>query len=91
MSSWSLLISSPIDMCPKLQHSFWLIQCNINSWQVRKFILFCLYKFRPVHGGVVSRELFHDYIMVWIEDTRLHLLDNCKAEKVIIMTHLHEK
>nr|CAB3445996.1 unnamed protein product [Digitaria exilis] len=35
----------------------------------------------PVHGGVVSRELFHDYIMVWIEDTRLHLLDNCKAEK----------
>lgn len=42
-------------------------------------------KFRPVHGGVVSRELFHDYIMVWIEDTRLHLLDNCKAEKVIII------
>ncbi|CAO2037558.1 unnamed protein product [Urochloa humidicola] len=43
---------------------------DLDSWQVR-----------PVHGGVVSRELFHDYIMVWIEDTRLHLLDNCKAEK----------
>ncbi|KAG2656784.1 hypothetical protein PVAP13_1KG104700 [Panicum virgatum] len=43
---------------------------DLHSWQVR-----------PVHGGVVSRELFHDYIMVWIEDTRLHLLDNCKAEK----------
>nr|CAB3449233.1 unnamed protein product [Digitaria exilis] len=43
---------------------------DLDSWKVR-----------PVHGGVVSRELFHDYIMVWIEDTRLHLLDNCKAEK----------
>ncbi|VAI44882.1 unnamed protein product [Triticum turgidum subsp. durum] len=45
---------------------------DLDSWQVR-----------PVHGGVLSRELFHDYIMVWIEDTRLHLLDYCKAEKAI--------
>ncbi|KAL6604491.1 hypothetical protein ACP70R_042918 [Stipagrostis hirtigluma subsp. patula] len=44
---------------------------DLDSWQVR-----------PVHGGVVSRELFHDYIMVWIEDTRLQLLDNCKADKL---------
>ncbi|VAI56498.1 unnamed protein product [Triticum turgidum subsp. durum] len=44
---------------------------DLDSWQVR-----------PVHGGVLSRELFHDYIMVWIEDTRLHLLDYCKAEKL---------
>ncbi|KAJ1278382.1 hypothetical protein BS78_04G075200 [Paspalum vaginatum] len=44
---------------------------DLDSWQVR-----------PVHGGVVSRQLFHDYIMVWIEDTRLQLLDNCKAEKI---------
>ncbi|XP_062223795.1 uncharacterized protein LOC133922457 isoform X2 [Phragmites australis] len=44
---------------------------DLDTWQVR-----------PVHGGVVSRELFHDYIIVWIEDTRLQLLDNCKAEKL---------
>uniref|UniRef100_A0A0D9VEN6 Uncharacterized protein n=1 Tax=Leersia perrieri TaxID=77586 RepID=A0A0D9VEN6_9ORYZ len=41
---------------------------DLDSWQVR-----------PVHGGVVSRELFHGYIM--IEDTRLQLLDNCRADK----------
>jgi hypothetical protein len=35
-----------------------------------------------VHGGVVSRDLFHGYIMVWIEDTRLQLLDNCRADKL---------
>ncbi|XP_024318268.1 uncharacterized protein LOC100844890 isoform X2 [Brachypodium distachyon] len=44
---------------------------DLDSWEVR-----------PIPGGVVSRELFHDYIMVWIEDTRLHLLDYCKAEKL---------
>uniref|UniRef100_A0ACD5YPI2 Uncharacterized protein n=1 Tax=Avena sativa TaxID=4498 RepID=A0ACD5YPI2_AVESA len=44
---------------------------DLDSWQLR-----------PVHGGVLSRELFHDYIMVWVEDTRLHLLDYCKAEKL---------
>uniref|UniRef100_J3LAL3 MHD1 domain-containing protein n=1 Tax=Oryza brachyantha TaxID=4533 RepID=J3LAL3_ORYBR len=44
---------------------------DLDSWQVR-----------PVHGGVVSRELFHGYIMVWIEDTRLQLLDNCRADKL---------
>ncbi|XP_020099645.1 uncharacterized protein LOC109718055 isoform X2 [Ananas comosus] len=43
---------------------------NLDSWNIR-----------PVHGGVVSRELFHNYIMVWVQDTRLHLLDLCKAEK----------
>ncbi|BAF08121.1 Os02g0198400 [Oryza sativa Japonica Group] len=45
---------------------------DLDSWQVR-----------PVHGGVVSRDLFHGYIMVWIEDTRLQLLDNCRADKAI--------
>uniref|UniRef100_A0A0E0JWX7 Uncharacterized protein n=1 Tax=Oryza punctata TaxID=4537 RepID=A0A0E0JWX7_ORYPU len=45
---------------------------DLDSWQVRS-----------VHGGVVSRDLFHGYIMVWIEDTRLQLLDNCRADKAI--------
>ncbi|KAK9152277.1 hypothetical protein Syun_010586 [Stephania yunnanensis] len=37
---------------------------------------------RPVHGGVDSRNIFHNYIMVWIQDKQLCLLDLCKAEKV---------
>ncbi|KAF6141359.1 hypothetical protein GIB67_008536 [Kingdonia uniflora] len=41
-----------------------------------------LWKIRPVHGGVDSRKLFHNYIMVWVEDKQLSLLDLCKAEKV---------
>ncbi|KAG1326740.1 hypothetical protein COCNU_01G006740 [Cocos nucifera] len=44
---------------------------NLDSWNIR-----------PVHGGVVSKDLFHNYIMVWIQDARLHLLELCKAEKV---------
>ncbi|CAL9112687.1 unnamed protein product [Musa textilis] len=44
---------------------------DLESWNIR-----------PVHGGVVSKDLFHDYIMVWIQDTRLQLLDLCKTEKV---------
>nr|XP_018678473.1 PREDICTED: uncharacterized protein LOC103978189 isoform X7 [Musa acuminata subsp. malaccensis] len=43
---------------------------DLESWNIR-----------PVHGGVVSKDLFHDYIMVWIQDTRLQLLDLCKTEK----------
>ncbi|MQL78322.1 hypothetical protein Taro_010762, partial [Colocasia esculenta] len=52
---------------------------DLHSWNIN-----------PVHGGVVSRDLFHDYIMVWIQETRLHLLDLCKAEKVAwsgVLTH----
>lgn len=33
-------------------------------------------------GGVDSRNLFHNYILVWIQDMQLSLLDLCKAEKV---------
>ncbi|XP_010252941.1 PREDICTED: uncharacterized protein LOC104594363 isoform X2 [Nelumbo nucifera] len=34
-----------------------------------------------VHGGVDAINLFHNYIMVWIQDKQLYLLDLCKAEK----------
>ncbi|XP_058114690.1 uncharacterized protein LOC131257803 [Magnolia sinica] len=43
---------------------------DLQSWHIRS-----------VHGGVDSRNLFHHYIMVWVEDKRLYLLDLCKAEK----------
>ncbi|KAK4342191.1 hypothetical protein RND71_038007 [Anisodus tanguticus] len=36
-----------------------------------------------VQGGVDSRGLFHSYIMVWIDDMQLHLLELCKAEKAV--------
>ncbi|XWS75937.1 hypothetical protein CRYUN_Cryun01aG0134500 [Craigia yunnanensis] len=44
---------------------------DLESWNIS-----------PVQGGVDSRSLFHNYIMVWVEDMQLKLLDLCKAEKV---------
>ena len=39
-----------------------------------------------VRGGVDSRDLYHNYIMVWIQEMQLSLLDQCKAEKVIFLS-----
>ncbi|KAG0598827.1 hypothetical protein M758_12G103500 [Ceratodon purpureus] len=36
---------------------------------------------RPCKGGVDARELFHLYVVLWIQDKRLHLLDFCKFDK----------
>ncbi|PRQ52410.1 hypothetical protein RchiOBHm_Chr2g0155201 [Rosa chinensis] len=44
---------------------------NLESWDIS-----------PVHGGVDSKNLFDNYIMLWVEDMQLNLLDLCKAEKV---------
>ncbi|KAF7833299.1 uncharacterized protein G2W53_015632 [Senna tora] len=41
-----------------------------------------LWNISPTQGGVDSRNLFHNYIMVWIQDMQLSLLDLCKSEKV---------
>ncbi|KAJ7964639.1 Pesticidal crystal cry8Ba protein [Quillaja saponaria] len=41
-----------------------------------------LWSISPVEGGVDARNLFHNYIMVWVQDMQLGLLDLCKAEKV---------
>ncbi|KAL8512388.1 hypothetical protein ACS0TY_018756 [Phlomoides rotata] len=41
-----------------------------------------LWNISPIQGGVDSRDLYHGYIMVWIQDLQLTLLDLCKAEKV---------
>ncbi|XP_057490269.1 uncharacterized protein LOC130776172 [Actinidia eriantha] len=35
-----------------------------------------------VKGGVDAKELFHLYIMLWIQDKRLSLLESCKLDKV---------
>uniref|UniRef100_A0A2C9UVX2 Uncharacterized protein n=1 Tax=Manihot esculenta TaxID=3983 RepID=A0A2C9UVX2_MANES len=41
-----------------------------------------LWNISPVQGGIDSKGLFHSYIMVWVQDMQLNLLDQCKAEKV---------
>ncbi|KAK1317379.1 hypothetical protein QJS10_CPA05g02112 [Acorus calamus] len=66
--------------CPPSQPSSHVIELlvatadferDLQSWNICQ-----------VHGGVDSRDLFHGYIMVWVQDKRLYLLDLCKAEKV---------
>lgn len=44
---------------------------DLESWNISS-----------VQGGVDSRNLFHNYIVVWIQDMQLSSLDLCKAEKV---------
>ncbi|KAK3025513.1 hypothetical protein RJ639_042048 [Escallonia herrerae] len=44
---------------------------NLESWNIRQ-----------VQGGVDSRDLYHNCVMVWVQDMQLNLLDICKAEKV---------
>ncbi|XP_004305865.1 PREDICTED: uncharacterized protein LOC101301517 [Fragaria vesca subsp. vesca] len=44
---------------------------NLESWNIS-----------PVQGGVDSKNLFDNYIMLWVEDMQINLLDLCKAEKV---------
>ncbi|KAI4388701.1 hypothetical protein MLD38_001006 [Melastoma candidum] len=46
-------------------------QRDLNSWKIN-----------PVKGGVDAKELFHVYILVWIQDRRLSLLESCKLDKV---------
>ncbi|KAJ7547018.1 hypothetical protein O6H91_08G065300 [Diphasiastrum complanatum] len=37
---------------------------------------------RPMKGGVDAKDLFHLYIVLWIQDKRLQLLEYCKLDKV---------
>ncbi|KAL1817630.1 hypothetical protein ACET3Z_020204 [Daucus carota] len=46
-------------------------QRDLSSWNIN-----------PVKGGVDAKELFHLYIMLWIQDKRLALLETCKLDKV---------
>ncbi|KAG8059356.1 hypothetical protein GUJ93_ZPchr0002g23236 [Zizania palustris] len=36
----------------------------------------------PIKAGVDAKELFHLYIVLWIEDKRRTLLENCRLDKV---------
>ncbi|XP_020590980.1 uncharacterized protein LOC110031897 [Phalaenopsis equestris] len=46
-------------------------QKDLASWSIS-----------PVKGGVDAKELFHLYIILWIQDKRLTLLESCKLDKV---------
>ncbi|CAE6178788.1 unnamed protein product [Arabidopsis arenosa] len=46
-------------------------QRDLSSWNIS-----------PIQGGVDAKELFHLYIMIWIQDKRLSLLESCKLDKV---------
>ncbi|KAK9270559.1 hypothetical protein L1049_026140 [Liquidambar formosana] len=47
------------------------LQRDLFSWNIS-----------PVKGGVDAKELFHLYIILWIQDKRLSLLESCKLDKV---------
>ncbi|CAL5189488.1 unnamed protein product [Lathyrus oleraceus] len=46
-------------------------QRDLSAWNIN-----------PIKGGVDAKELFHLYILVWIQDKRQSLLESCKLDKV---------
>ncbi|OMO73001.1 hypothetical protein COLO4_27342 [Corchorus olitorius] len=46
-------------------------QRDLSSWNLN-----------PIKGGVEAKELFHSYIICWIEEKHRSLLDLCKLDKV---------
>ncbi|KAK2647676.1 hypothetical protein Ddye_015165 [Dipteronia dyeriana] len=63
--------SSPLSHVNELLVAVADFERDLESWNIS-----------PVPGGVDSRGLFHDYIMLWVEDMQLKLHDLCKMEKV---------
>ncbi|KAL8152252.1 hypothetical protein V2J09_010012 [Rumex salicifolius] len=41
-----------------------------------------LWNISPIQGGVSSKDLFDDYIRLWVQEMEFSLLELCKAEKV---------
>ncbi|CAH8364024.1 unnamed protein product [Eruca vesicaria subsp. sativa] len=46
-------------------------QRDLSSWNIGH-----------IQGGVDAKKLFHQYILIWIQDRRLSLLESCKLDKV---------
>ncbi|KAH9793931.1 Portal protein [Citrus sinensis] len=63
--------SSPLPHVNELLVAVADFEWDIESWNIS-----------PVQGGVDAKGLFDDYIMLWVEDMQLKLLDLCKMEKV---------
>ncbi|KAF8411383.1 hypothetical protein HHK36_003932 [Tetracentron sinense] len=49
-------------------------QRDLASWNIN-----------PIKGGVDAKELFHLYIILWIQDKRLSLLESCKLDKILYL------
>lgn len=64
--------SSPLPHVNELLAATFEFEMDLESWNIS-----------TVQGGVHCRELFHDYIMVWVQEMQLGFLDLCKAEKVL--------
>ncbi|CAN1340875.1 hypothetical protein LINPERPRIM_LOCUS39003 [Linum perenne] len=73
IASWSIRYGGPSEMSSTCFS--YLIDIILTKFN---FLLF----FSPVKGGVDAKELFHLYIMLWIQDKRLSLLESCKLDKV---------
>ncbi|XP_073387826.1 uncharacterized protein [Physcomitrium patens] len=65
--------SSPSPPVAELMLSTADFQQDLTSWRIRNPDCW--------KGGVDAKALFHFYIVLWIQDKRLHLLDFCKFDK----------
>ncbi|XP_076924679.1 uncharacterized protein LOC143587208 [Bidens hawaiensis] len=69
LATWPF--SSPLPHVNELLIATADFERNLESWNIS-----------VPQGGVDSRNLYHNYIMVWVQDMQLCLLESCKAEKV---------
>lgn len=74
------VINVTIILFYKWHHSIY----NLTQFQL---ILCAMFFLSPVKGGVDAKELFHLYIVIWIQDKRLYLLESCKLDKVCMLSY----
>lgn len=60
---------------------------SIYNFTWFQLILCFMFFLSPVKGGVDAKELFHLYIVIWIQDKRLYLLESCKLDKVRMLSY----
>ncbi|GAB2285161.1 hypothetical protein Dimus_019614 [Dionaea muscipula] len=63
--------SSPLPHVNELLIATADFERNLESWNIS-----------PIEGGVDSKNLFSYYIMTWVQDMELRMLDICKGEKI---------
>ncbi|KAL9251281.1 hypothetical protein AKJ16_DCAP03463 [Drosera capensis] len=72
--------SSPLPHVNELLVATTDFERNLESWNIS-----------GIEGGVESKILFNDYIITWIQDMELRMLDVCKEEKIaqsgVLTTH----
>ncbi|KAG0476501.1 hypothetical protein HPP92_013342 [Vanilla planifolia] len=75
-----------VELCNRVRE--FLIACPLlplhHMWQNLSLLLQIFRKtlLTGIYGGVDAKELFHLYIIFWIQDKRLQLLEACKLDKV---------